>query len=1467
MPTPWITVRVFISSTFLDMHAERDYLVRFVFPRLREELLKRHIHFDEMDLRWGVASEGALGVCREIVEECRPRFLCLLGGRYGEIKPSSEFSLTQEEVNCAVLDRLGQHGYAFFYFRDPTATESIIEQQPGEFRDPPGSRNKSKLVAFKNQIEAAGLKPFVYPARWDNARRRLIELKALGSRVYEDLLSSVQTDPQLKDRFGASSEKKLDERDKDEFDEESAVMETFVEERTKRFVLGSREPVLGELLDHTAGTGNDCYACVIGEPGSGKSTLLAYLSKHPALSNQPAILLIRHFVGASTGSSDVRRTLRRLCHELITRTGITAEIPDEPEKLRAAFPEILNQACARKRVVILLDAVNQFDAAPHFAGLWWLPHKGLPDNARFILSTMPGPALDDLRRRPYPPHEIALPPLIRADVDAITDEFLHRYRKNIEPEERESLLGKDASGKLQKADADKPLYLLTALEELRTLGTPEETRKRILEMPGETQGLFTWILNRLENDDGFRDASSQKIGRELVIRFASLMGISRHGLSLRELVELLAPGDPKAKPPILDDAQGNVVALVRLLRPYLMLRGELMDFFHPQFRSAVEKAYLKTDEQRQSAHEDLADYFKRKVDPRNDGSWSGRHKHGLSELPYHQARCGLWTALEQTLANLDFLQTKTQADLGYDVLQDFVELYRQIKERATAVAASHEQETAFREYATAFRQTFHAFSLHPEITAQQLYNNLWGRVPDWSSVVQRLSQWRKTHQAGGTCWLGRLNRAPETSLPGEWQRTLSGHAAPVLCLALSPDEKWLASGGQDGRVLVWSTDIGSEAAHFETGESPVRAVGWVLPSEGSKEEPWIAVARADGFISLWDWRSGTQLARWVAHSAALTALAVSDGLLFSTGLDRQLKAWVPGKGTLAWSPLTGAASPLCLVADPEERMLLYAGEDPSVRAVGTDRGRSALLLSGHLSSTRCLALDSPQHRVLSGADDQTVRLWDLQHGSEILALSGHSGRVTAVAFAQYSTDRRETRMCGVSAGIDETIRLWDLDNAEALRLLPGHPGGTNALVASVRSPWMASAGEEGNVRLWDLSSVYSGGRANGGHRGRVNCIVASPKSQLLITASDDHTARVWAEPAFQTKRVHRMHRRPVKALSIDEAGQAYSGGGDGLIYVWDPNNGEVLKVFGNPLARSATAKPEINLDRLPPEVARLPPEQVENVRKVMETMARPVGHGSSVTSLLALDGNRLISAGRDGTVRLWNTETRDEVCVVKAGCGPIHTLLYEPTTKVLAVAGTADAAVLLDLNGQSPPIRLAGHTAPVSALTAAGGVVATAARDRSVLLWHRPEATWTPLSSIASGDNVCSLVIEISCQFLAAGTFSGELLILNLGAATAWQTSSPAHGAAVRCLLSRPRHGQLISGGDDGWILVWNVPALRLLGRVHVGFPVTSLTEDAAGHLIVGTQFGDVIVLEEIDSSVSSIKRQINKCGTHYDLP
>jgi tetratricopeptide (TPR) repeat protein len=607
MAATWKTVRVFISSTFRDMQAERDHLVRFVFPRLREELLKRRIHLVDVDLRWGVTSEqDAMEVCREVIDECRPRFICILGGRYGWVPPGKTRSITAGEVHYGVLDRKSKdRSFACFYFRDDAATNAMAETTPGELREPPGSENQSKLAELKRVITAAGLNPFTYPAQWDNGSRRLTGLQEFGDRIYDDLLAGIKLDPELRDRFVTDTTVPPDE-----FAEENTAMEAFVEEHSERFVLGSREPVLEELLDHAGATDGNNYLCLTGPPGSGKSALLAHFSRLTAFDSTPSTLPIRHFVGASRNSTDVQLTLLRLCHELkVGCPDMTSRTPCDPEQLLVSFSDLLRQACAHKRVVILLDAVDQFDTAAHTSGLHWLPEEP-PANARVILSSVEGPALEELRRRSTKPREVELKPLTAADDAAIIDGFRKRYHKTLSDAQRAALLA--------KTDADTPLYLLAALEELRTLGDYEGITGRIAELPPTAQGLFAWILERLENDDGFRDAVGERVGHKLVPRFAALLGASRHGLSYVELVDLLATGDAKALPPTRPEPQGNVAALLYLLRPYLMRRGELLDFYHGQFRAAVENRFLWSRQRQVDTRKWLAQYF-RLVRPERPG--------------------------------------------------------------------------------------------------------------------------------------------------------------------------------------------------------------------------------------------------------------------------------------------------------------------------------------------------------------------------------------------------------------------------------------------------------------------------------------------------------------------------------------------------------------------------------------------------------------------------------------------------------------------------------------------------------------------------------------------------------------------------------------------------------------------------------------------------------------------------------
>jgi len=91
MPRQSRTFRVFVSSTFSDLKAERNKLQEEVFPRLQKLCEAHGCRFQAIDLRWGVSEEAALdqqtmNICFTELRRCqevtpRPNFIILLGDR------------------------------------------------------------------------------------------------------------------------------------------------------------------------------------------------------------------------------------------------------------------------------------------------------------------------------------------------------------------------------------------------------------------------------------------------------------------------------------------------------------------------------------------------------------------------------------------------------------------------------------------------------------------------------------------------------------------------------------------------------------------------------------------------------------------------------------------------------------------------------------------------------------------------------------------------------------------------------------------------------------------------------------------------------------------------------------------------------------------------------------------------------------------------------------------------------------------------------------------------------------------------------------------------------------------------------------------------------------------------------------------------------------------------------------------
>lgn len=85
-------IKIFLSSTFRDMDAERDAIMNRVRPMVAERLKGHGMTVDFIDLRWGVSTQQVpeeereghvLRECLTSIQESRPFFIALLGDRYG----------------------------------------------------------------------------------------------------------------------------------------------------------------------------------------------------------------------------------------------------------------------------------------------------------------------------------------------------------------------------------------------------------------------------------------------------------------------------------------------------------------------------------------------------------------------------------------------------------------------------------------------------------------------------------------------------------------------------------------------------------------------------------------------------------------------------------------------------------------------------------------------------------------------------------------------------------------------------------------------------------------------------------------------------------------------------------------------------------------------------------------------------------------------------------------------------------------------------------------------------------------------------------------------------------------------------------------------------------------------------------------------------------------------------------------
>jgi WD40 repeat protein len=299
---------------------------------------------------------------------------------------------------------------------------------------------------------------------------------------------------------------------------------------------------------------------------------------------------------------------------------------------------------------------------------------------------------------------------------------------------------------------------------------------------------------------------------------------------------------------------------------------------------------------------------------------------------------------------------------------------------------------------------------------------------------------------------------------------------------------------------------------------------------------------------------------------------------------------------------------------------------------------------GDAKTTR-LALTPDGKKVVVGNSDG-VRMWDIESGKELMAITENTGTVWSLSV---SPDGRQA-LAGSNSGI---VRLYDLEAGKKLQEFKGHkngawgavflPGGKEALTGS----W------DQTMRVWDLQSGKET-RLFAGVRDNIRCLAVSPNGKTVAgghftNKGNQHgpgTLRLWDIESGKELRSCEGHAEEIPCVAFSPDGKTVlSCGYDKNMRLWDVETGkELRKIVGSPLHY-------VEYGAFTPDGKRIVCCGTEgagtnfsvrtwtiricDVATGKQLLESEEIRGGVLCVAVLPEGNRCVTASRDGMVRLW----------------------------------------------------------------------------------------------------------------------------------------------------------------------------------------------------------------------------------------
>ncbi|XP_051943966.1 telomerase protein component 1 [Hippocampus zosterae] len=1308
----WRSMRVFISSTFRDMHAERDVLVRSVFPELRRRAAPHCIHLQEVELRWGVTEEEsgrAATLCLAEVDRSH-MMVAILGQRYGLVPdppalpdlPQYEW-LRLESEGLSVTDMEIRHFQELYgdaarqrmlcYFRNPDVIKTVPVAWKSHFAAE-SKEAESKMARLKRWIHVKKLKVTDnYQCEWGGVvegKPCLKNLEEFSKAVLEDLWETV---------------KQFVNEDK-EADAASEILEQEVHQEALQKQFLSRAKLLSAAVEMVEQAQVNGGAMVVeGAPGQGKTVFMAALAEALRSGSKSrknlACDVISYSTAASQSSCSVVNLLRCLVRCLRQLTEEEVPLPISYKDLLSEFHATLKDLKRSKPLVLLVDGVDLVRDDWDQLSSGWIPQQ-LAQGVCLVTSVAStSPLLQTLSKKKST-LLFTLPLLTMMERKEIVQKELEGFGKKLS----DAAFNNQLQTLIMKKGAECPLYLHMACEDLRNFATFDKLNESLQAFPQSVHLLVQYCLKRLCSDHrgmlglhwalGALTVSTAGLReRDLysLLNTCSALCSLKGQVTLQEV--LLLCRSPKERIPMV--AFTRIVHSLRsLVNPTQRHDADdRLAMSNPEVRRAFEGVLLPSEDHRRRAHLVLAGHLWMLADAHGTDTFLHGEVDAVQQLSTSLIQSDELEALRLLLSSYNFLYANVRNNLLHHLLDTYNE-----HDKKSSLLTSNQR--AAMDDCRAFLQRHAAvLSRWPALFVQQALNE-----PPEAPAHAWAQGLLGSGSARAVEW---LNNDHQTFT--ENSQVVSTFLSEPTCLAVDPDGEMVVGTGQ-GTLHFINANTGQEVKSLVSSCDGISSC--VVLKNGC-----IATTSFDGQIEIWDAAKGCRTSLIKGHANVITSSDITTDRkhLATASLDFTLKVWSSAKGHEV--AVLASDSPLnCVTFDHEDRLLAAGRWDGKIVVWKWLQDNTQVWLCGHSRSVRSLSFSPSSSSMLcSGSVSGEVRVWSVETSTCVGCFQAHAGAADTLAFLD------QGRLL-LTAGSDHMLQLWSgglgrcvgtikhqrgeqepphkkskSDTSTETRVLCAAVNGDYVAVGysgdgfklfrlssgemiwdsglfqlSVLSllwvcadpsstdtwPLLISAGHDKRVRLWQRELGEDGELADmqmTGMFGMQSGIIRAMahNGTYLATASDDCTIFLWQLSECNSEPLAGLlkgHSGGVTCLAFSpDGGQLLSGGRDKALVVWD------MSVIQSPVFK---VLPAFHRDWITGCVwtpdcvisssndGRLCLWDVEAAQSLRE-----ITWTSPLTSVSCL-GPYVTAGCAEGNLHVWKWETSVNICHIPAHEGMIH---------------------------------------------------------------------------------------------------------------------------------------------------------------------------------------------------------------------